>query len=207
MVSRSIATTSTAGCWRGCWAESSVGKGAGWGAGGASPAQGPGRLGSWGGGLRGGAGAARPHRPLVPAVAADLLEDLPESRECVNCGSIQTPLWRRDGTGHYLCNACGLYSKMNGLSRPLIKPQKRVVSAGAAPPAARPRAALLPPAGAPRGDRCARRGPGLTRARRPSCALHSPAVSALARWRPSEVIPTPPSGERRQPFLTFTRRE
>ncbi|XP_057714115.1 transcription factor GATA-6 [Corythoichthys intestinalis] len=65
--------------------------------------------------------------PLIrgPNGVSDLLDDMSESRECVNCGSISTPLWRRDGTGHFLCNACGLYSKINGLSRPLIKPQKR----------------------------------------------------------------------------------
>ncbi|XP_017281407.1 transcription factor GATA-6 isoform X2 [Kryptolebias marmoratus] len=65
--------------------------------------------------------------PLIrgPNGVSDILDEMAESRECVNCGSISTPLWRRDGTGHFLCNACGLYSKMNGLSRPLIKPQKR----------------------------------------------------------------------------------
>ena len=39
---------------------------------------------------------------------------------CGNCGTANTPLWRKDrATGLVMCNACGIYLKTHGVSRPL----------------------------------------------------------------------------------------
>nr|XP_039266978.1 GATA-type transcription factor sreA-like [Styela clava] len=41
-----------------------------------------------------------------------------ENRQCVNCGSAVTQMWRRDVTGHYLCSGCD-FLRGEGRSTPL----------------------------------------------------------------------------------------
>ena len=55
---------------------------------------------------------------------------------CQNCTTSTTPLWRRDELGSVLCNACGLFLKLHGRSRPIslktdvIKSRNRVKTSG-----------------------------------------------------------------------------
>ena len=44
----------------------------------------------------------------------------PAPKACANCGTVDTPLWRKDPmTGIVMCNACGIYYKNHGFHRPL----------------------------------------------------------------------------------------
>lgn len=53
------------------------------------------------------------------------LEQPAEYRTCYNCHTSNTPLWRRYGAEQFLCNACGLYQRVNGSHRPLVRNVRR----------------------------------------------------------------------------------
>ncbi|KAJ3125605.1 Trans-acting T-cell-specific transcription factor GATA-3 [Physocladia obscura] len=47
--------------------------------------------------------------------------------QCVNCGTAQTSVWRKDDFGRSICNACGLYKKQRGIDRPAAFPFRKAV--------------------------------------------------------------------------------
>ncbi|KAJ7216828.1 hypothetical protein C8J57DRAFT_1430302 [Mycena rebaudengoi] len=55
----------------------------------------------------------------------------PEGPQCSNCYTRTTSAWRRNKDGDCLCNACGVYARLNGKPRPLslrrntIRPRSR----------------------------------------------------------------------------------
>ncbi|KAI9342370.1 hypothetical protein BDR26DRAFT_859697 [Obelidium mucronatum] len=38
-------------------------------------------------------------------------------QSCFNCATTNTPMWRRDLQGRSVCNACGVYFRVNGVNR------------------------------------------------------------------------------------------
>ncbi|CAL1273728.1 unnamed protein product [Larinioides sclopetarius] len=62
----------------------------------------------------------KPPKPIKKKKKAQITTSSRKNEKtfCVNCETAQTSLWRRDPDGLSLCNACGLYLKLHGHSRP-----------------------------------------------------------------------------------------
>ena len=44
---------------------------------------------------------------------------------CANCLTTETPVWRRDILNRYVCNACGIYSRLHKADRPVNNAEDR----------------------------------------------------------------------------------
>lgn len=64
------------------------------------------------------------HESSEKSLTSTELEDSPT---CSNCGTKNTPLWRRNHNTLLLCNACGLYLKIHKTNRPLLLRKRQQV--------------------------------------------------------------------------------
>ncbi|KAH9392793.1 Transcription factor GATA-4 [Tyrophagus putrescentiae] len=65
--------------------------------------------------------------PSSSAAAAAVVVQSTEYKECANCGVNDTPLWRKYND-HDLCNACGIYFRVNGFHRPFLPNMRKLLS-------------------------------------------------------------------------------
>ncbi|CAG2114120.1 unnamed protein product [Medioppia subpectinata] len=57
---------------------------------------------------------------MVPDIIyATLTQSRRSGLSCSNCSTTNTSLWRRNGLGEPVCNACGLYYKLHNVNRPI----------------------------------------------------------------------------------------
>jgi len=57
------------------------------------------------------------HRPFLPNMRKLLSSARKMDLNCVNCGTKTTSMWRRNSEGESICNACGLYFRLNGIKK------------------------------------------------------------------------------------------
>lgn len=65
--------------------------------------------------------------PVQPPVEYSRSDAVYEKLACANCGTTDTPLWRKDENKLSVCNACGLYYRLNARNRPLKLNRSHIV--------------------------------------------------------------------------------